>query len=113
MDVCLHIFDELLRSDHVKYTFTGRDGTFMIYTFLKNDNVSPLDTLAQINLMANKSGISDFWMKKSTFTDEKFNDIYVFRAIDIEKINMSRAEPEIELYYDFWSKYDKLGLSVG
>ena len=33
MDVCLQIFDELPRSDHAKYTFKGRDGTFMIYTF--------------------------------------------------------------------------------
>ena len=35
--------------------------------------------------MANKNGSSDFWMKKSTFTDETFNDIYVSKAIDIEK----------------------------
>ena len=60
MDVCLQIFDELPYSDHLKYTFTEREGTFMIYAFFINDILSPLDILAQINLMTNKSGISDF-----------------------------------------------------
>ena len=60
MDVCLQIFDELPYSDHLKNTFTEREGTFTIYAFFINDILSPLDILAQINLMANKSGISDF-----------------------------------------------------
>ena len=84
MNNYIKIFDELPRRNSVKFTFAGRDDTFLIYTFFKNDKL--------INLMASKIGLCDFWMKKSivsheNYHDDVFKDIYVFGAIDIEGNN--------------------------
>ena len=62
---CLQIFDELSKNENVNYTFTGRDDTFLIYTFLKNGETSPLDVLEEINSIAKRLEICDLWMKKS------------------------------------------------
>ena len=56
MDAYIKIFDELPRRDGVKFTFTGRGDTFLIYASFKNDDVNPVDVLLEINLMASKSG---------------------------------------------------------
>ena len=58
--------------------------------------MSPLEFLAEINLLANKVGVCDFWMKKSIVSDKDgvyedsdvFKEIYVFREIDIEGNNV-------------------------
>ena len=36
MDAYINIFEELPRSDDIKYRFTGKDDSFLIYAFLKN-----------------------------------------------------------------------------
>ena len=86
------MFEELTRDENVKYTFTGRDDTFLIYAFLEDNAISPLEILTEINLIVNKLNLCDFWMQKSSceceHQDETFlKDIYVYRAIDIEGNN--------------------------
>ena len=71
MNSYIKIFDELPRSENIKYTFTGRSDTFLIYAFLKNNKISPLGILTEINLMASKLGVCDFWMKKSIDSHEE------------------------------------------
>ena len=60
MDAYVKLFDELPRKYSVKYTFTGRDDTFLIFAFFRNDEVSPLDILTTINVISNKLGLSEF-----------------------------------------------------
>ena len=90
MDSHIQFFDELPRRDNVKFIFTGRDDTFLIYVFFRNDEINPLDVLSENNLMASKSGLSDFWMKKSihSYDSKIFENVYVLRAIDIEGNNV-------------------------
>ena len=86
MNVYCKIFDELFANENVDYTFMGRDDTFLIYVFLKNSEVCPLQVLDEINLLANKFNLSGFWMKCSLNipkNEEEYKHIYVFRAIDI------------------------------
>ena len=66
MKAYIKCFDELTRHKNVKYTFTGRDNIFSIYVCLKGDTISPLEILAEINLMVNKLNLCEFWIKKSS-----------------------------------------------
>ena len=101
MNVYYKISDELFANENVDYTFMGRDDTFLIYVFLKNSEVCPLqvlheikllgnkftlEVLHEINLLASKFNLSGFWMKRSLNipkNEEEYKHIYVFRAIDI------------------------------
>ena len=91
MNNYIKFLDGITRLSRVKCTFTGTGDTFRIYAFVKDiDEVSPLDILAEINLLASKVGVCDFWMKKSIVSDKDdvyedsdvFKEIYVFRVID-------------------------------
>ena len=93
MNAYIKILDELTRHKNVKYTFTDRDDTFLIYVFFKDDTISPLEILAEINLMVNKLNLCDFRKKKSScdyeYNNENFlKDVYVYRALDIEGNNV-------------------------
>ena len=101
MNAYVQIFDELPQNKNIKYTFTGRNDSFFIYVFFKNDEKSPLELLNKINLIANKLGVCEFWMKKSVISDENtqidyednkyFKYVYAYRAVDLEKNNVKFA----------------------
>ena len=51
MENYFKVFDEIRRNT---YTFTGRDGEFLIYAFCKNDGVDFLSLLDELNSLAQK-----------------------------------------------------------
>ena len=67
MNAYLDIFEVLPINDHVKYSFSDQKNTILIYAFFKYEIVSPLDVLEQLNDLARKYGLCEFWLKKAQF----------------------------------------------
>ena len=57
-------FDELTSSTNITCTYTGRDGTFLIYAFCKEE-IDFLTILDEINILALKPSVNEFWGKRS------------------------------------------------
>ena len=102
------IFDELTRTKDITYTFTWRDRTFLIYAFCKED-VDFLTILDELNILALKYGLNEFWGKRSCHSKDadQYKAVFVFRVIDIE--NEMSNSAKFQLCYDFWFEFDFLG----
>ena len=88
MNCYCKIFDELTHRNDITYTFTGRDGTFLIYAFCKNEETSTIEILDEINALAEKFGLQHFCAKRSIHTPENdfYKTIFVFRVFDTDDV---------------------------
>ena len=90
MENYMRIFDELTHISQITYIFTGRDKTFFIYAFCREE-VYFLKILDEINILAIKHSVNEFWDKKSCHAKDSnlYKVVYVFRAIDIENVKFT------------------------
>ena len=86
MEAYVKSFDELTRTGDINFTFTGRDGNFLIYAFCKNEDVYFLAFLDEMNILAMKYGLNDFGGKRSCHSRDadQYEAVLCFKVIDVK-----------------------------
>ena len=79
MENYMEIFEELTQSSQITYTFTGRRKMFLIYAFCKEE-MDFLTILDELNVLAAKYSVNEFWGNRSFHSKDCTLYKYVFRA---------------------------------